>query len=426
MGNYDYKLDMGQNDTSSIIIGQISNHSEVLELGPAAGRMTQYLKETMSCIIDIVELDQGSGVKAGTHARESCLGEAEGDIEKYIWYDRFKDNKYDFIIIADVLEHLRNPFLTLKKCSELLKEDGRIIISVPNLAHNVIIANLLNDEFEYKDTGLLDRTHVHFFTYHSLKKMIAETGLKIIEENAVYHGIEQTEFPIVFDKMEKEVKKAVTRHPMGNVYQFVFTLSQKGEMVRSLQIPNDYNYLCKIYYIPIGQDDFCEENSFLYHIDPSKRTFTFGLNRSVSMVRIDPINVNCIVDIRNIRLRNRDEWKKADYVTNGIFLESSGWYFSESEFQILIRDVNDFISEIECEIEFKDFEEIGISLLQNEYYEKLIQIRNMDRELHDMREQVQALQYAKHELNAIYQSRSWKMIQSLKKILGKGNGEKNG
>lgn len=85
---------------------------------------------------------------------------------------------FDVMIFADVLEHLLDPERTLLNLLPYLATDGLIIVSVPNVKHWSVLAPLLaSDRFEYTDAGLLDRTHVHFFTLHEAHSMLLRVGL---------------------------------------------------------------------------------------------------------------------------------------------------------------------------------------------------------------------------------------------------------
>lgn len=84
----------------------------------------------------------------------------------------FERELFDFILLPDILEHLTKPDETLEYIKHILKPDGYIITSIPNLMHWSIIANLLiNGNFTYTDTGLLDYTHKHLFTYNEIIKL---------------------------------------------------------------------------------------------------------------------------------------------------------------------------------------------------------------------------------------------------------------
>ena len=84
---------------------------------------------------------------------------------------------FDAMVFGDVLEHLRDPFELLRRLKPLLKSDGVIVCSIPNVKHwSVLFPLLVHDRWEYQDAGLLDRTHVHFFTLEEISIMLAELG----------------------------------------------------------------------------------------------------------------------------------------------------------------------------------------------------------------------------------------------------------
>jgi 2-polyprenyl-3-methyl-5-hydroxy-6-metoxy-1,4-benzoquinol methylase len=91
----------------------------------------------------------------------------------------FDSIRFDYIILGDILEHLRNPLKALKYCTRLLNQGGHIIASIPNLMHISVIESLLNGNFTYTETGLLDKTHIHFFTFNEIVRMFQEAELEI-------------------------------------------------------------------------------------------------------------------------------------------------------------------------------------------------------------------------------------------------------
>jgi SAM-dependent methyltransferase len=91
-------------------------------------------------------------------------------------------NYFDYIIFADVLEHLRDPGATLTRCREMLKPDGKILACLPNIKNWRILRDLVFfDKFEYSSAGILDRTHLRFFTLSSAKKLFTDCGYEIID-----------------------------------------------------------------------------------------------------------------------------------------------------------------------------------------------------------------------------------------------------
>ncbi len=91
------------------------------------------------------------------------------------------DGPFDAIVYGDILEHLSDPARVLSSLDQYLKEDGIVIISVPNVAHFWTRLQLLLGRFEYADRGILDRTHLRFFTRKSFLRFLVESKLALIE-----------------------------------------------------------------------------------------------------------------------------------------------------------------------------------------------------------------------------------------------------
>jgi hypothetical protein len=88
---------------------------------------------------------------------------------------------YDCIIYGDVLEHLRDPWRIMREHAALLSPRGVMVICVPNAAHWSVTLKLLTGRFDYEDQGVLDRTHLRWFTLASMEKALAETGLQLCD-----------------------------------------------------------------------------------------------------------------------------------------------------------------------------------------------------------------------------------------------------
>lgn len=96
----------------------------------------------------------------------------------------FKNGFFDFIVYGDILEHLKNPEAALLKLRNYLSRKGFIIISLPNVAHVYNRKNLLFGRWDYNDAGILDRTHLRFFTLKAAKEMIEKAGYEIVDIKA--------------------------------------------------------------------------------------------------------------------------------------------------------------------------------------------------------------------------------------------------
>lgn len=224
---YDFELDMIGENSNSLILREVKPDSKVLEFGCAHGRMTKYLKEQLNCSVYIVEKDAVSGKQASNYADISLTGES-GDIENYRWFNLFKSYQveFDYIIFADVLEHLYDPWKVLAATISFLKPEGRVLISVPNIAHNSVLIDLLNDKFDYRKVGLLDNTHIRFFTQKSLQEMVSQAGFKIDKVLDAKNVVENTEFNNSYKDLPDEVSSFLKQRTNGEIYQYIWSLSK--------------------------------------------------------------------------------------------------------------------------------------------------------------------------------------------------------
>lgn len=225
---YNFELDIYSDNSNSIILRHIQPNSKILEIGSAYGRMTKYLKEELNCDVHIVEVDEESGKAASQWAKESFIGKINGNIESPAVFNSLaaldiKD--FDYIICADVLEHLHDPKTVLSNLKSLLKSSGSIWISIPNVAHNAVLIDLWNNKFTYRDVGLLDSTHIKFFTNESLEDMIYSChDLKIENRHNLKNMVRYTEFNNSYYDVPLEIHAAMMNREYAEVYQFVWEL----------------------------------------------------------------------------------------------------------------------------------------------------------------------------------------------------------
>ena len=151
--------------------------SKILEAGCGEGFTGEEAKKRTGAEITGIELFNDAAEKARTRL-DKVIG---GNLE-LIELD-FPNEYFDCIIYADVLEHLKNPENVLIKHREKLNDNGYIIASIPNIQYIRPVLSILFDKLEYAEAGILDRTHLRFFTLHTIKKMFADTGFEIIKIN---------------------------------------------------------------------------------------------------------------------------------------------------------------------------------------------------------------------------------------------------
>jgi 2-polyprenyl-3-methyl-5-hydroxy-6-metoxy-1,4-benzoquinol methylase len=143
----------------------------ILDAGTAAGYLGKVWRGDGHYVAGI-EFDAATGEKARQYYDVFEIA----NLENYAFSAR---REFDYIVFADVLEHLRDPAAVLRRCIPCLKESGKIIISVPNIANWIIRLSLLFGKFDYMDRGILDKTHLRFFTSRSLRQLMKEVSCEL-------------------------------------------------------------------------------------------------------------------------------------------------------------------------------------------------------------------------------------------------------
>lgn len=200
-----YTSDIANNPETSLgkIAQLIGSHSKkIVDFGCAAGYFGQFLKEKTKATVWGVEIDPEDAKKA-----EKKLDKVlTFNLEEENWYKKFGNEKFDVAIFADVLEHLHNPKNALENTKKILNKDGKIIISVPNVSHQSILLELIFDQWNYEKSGLLDNTHVKFFTKQTIVSLIQKSGLHIKSIDSTI-----TQYPRNYiEKIFKEHHKTLT------------------------------------------------------------------------------------------------------------------------------------------------------------------------------------------------------------------------
>ena len=225
MSKYNFAVDeINPNSTHGKILSQIKEGSTVLECGCATGYMTRFMKEKMGCSVSIVEIDE----EAYNIAMESAEDGFCGNLDEHYWADHFKNGKFDYIMFADVLEHLRNPVRTLSFAKKLLKNDGKVIFSIPNICHNDIMIRMYYDNFTYTNIGLLDNTHIHFWGGNNLPGFCDKAGFDIEVIDLILAKTGKTEQGFPLNQIDDELLALLKKRKLGEVYQYIVTCVKKG------------------------------------------------------------------------------------------------------------------------------------------------------------------------------------------------------
>jgi 2-polyprenyl-3-methyl-5-hydroxy-6-metoxy-1,4-benzoquinol methylase len=146
----------------------------VLDVGCGCGATGQYLKNHLQ-VKKVVGIEMNP--EMAQQAQRILDQVIVGDVQQIEL--PFDQHYFDCIICADVLEHLYDPWSVLIKLKNHLKDAGCLLLSVPNVQHWSMIARLLAGKWDYRDEGILDSTHIRFFTRRSIQELIQRSGFQI-------------------------------------------------------------------------------------------------------------------------------------------------------------------------------------------------------------------------------------------------------
>ena len=141
----------------------------VLEVGCAAGATLLEIKNRFPTT-ELYGIEKNDGAAAiGGHFADIRSTDAEAGLD-------YPNEFFDYVITADVLEHLVDPWRVVAAIRPHLKESGKLIASIPNIMHFSVMRSLVNGRFAYADAGILDRTHLRFFTLREIDALFATAG----------------------------------------------------------------------------------------------------------------------------------------------------------------------------------------------------------------------------------------------------------
>jgi 2-polyprenyl-3-methyl-5-hydroxy-6-metoxy-1,4-benzoquinol methylase len=146
----------------------------LLDVGCGCGATAAELKKLFD-IKEVVGVEYFA--EMGLHAEKKLDKVIVGDIE-YLSLP-YPTEYFDCILCADVLEHTRDPWSVLRKLGTHLSHDGYLVASIPNLRHIVPLLKIICDKFEYQTSGILDKSHLRFFTLHTMKELFESAGFTI-------------------------------------------------------------------------------------------------------------------------------------------------------------------------------------------------------------------------------------------------------
>ena len=143
----------------------------LLDVGAADGLLSRLLT-ARGWKVTGLEADPVAAAAGAQHCERMIVADLDGGLPRLA-------GDFDAIVCADVLEHLRDPAVALMALRSSLAADGHVVISIPNVAHAWMRLSLLAGRFDYAERGILDRTHLRFFTRRTLGALVTGAGLRL-------------------------------------------------------------------------------------------------------------------------------------------------------------------------------------------------------------------------------------------------------
>lgn len=159
-----------------LALDQVPENSKVLDIGCATGFMGKYLIQHKGCKVYGVEIRLNESIVAKNNLNRVAVIDIEEKTAVKEILAMTNNIKFDAILATSIIEHLKDTDQFLKLCSQLLKPNGILIVSTPNIAHWSMRLSLLIGNFDYSEYGILDNTHLHFFTIKSFRKLFQKNG----------------------------------------------------------------------------------------------------------------------------------------------------------------------------------------------------------------------------------------------------------
>lgn len=226
---YAHEIDPNGGSAAAVLARMVEPGQRVLELGTGPGTVTRILHDK-GCKVTGVEMDPDTLATCAPF----CERTLQANLEDPLWWQLLEGEKFEVIICADVLEHLRDPKHLLEKLPAFLMEGGCVLMSLPNASHLTIVASLLGGRFPYQKNGLLDNTHLKFYGREDLDALLRECGFLWQHWHTVQVDPAQAELKQYWNDLEESDREFLkARCADGMVYQHVvraFPTSANGHL----------------------------------------------------------------------------------------------------------------------------------------------------------------------------------------------------
>jgi len=268
--NYQYEIDLSSNGTAARLLRLVGENKSVLEMGCSNGSQTRILSTQMGCTVIGVEINPQAARDAEPFAERVIVG----DIEKLDFEQELKGRTFDVITFADVLEHLYDPTATLSKLRPFLNSDGYVVATIPNFTHAAITFEMANGRFDYRKTGLLDDTHIRFFSRGSLYDTFINAGYQITNLSRSQVKAEHCEIAVqIKDDEDRAFLDYIRRrNPESESYHFIVKALPSG--ASTMPVVPRHELFAVEDLVRIKQDEIVRDEATIRHLKQNIRSIT--------------------------------------------------------------------------------------------------------------------------------------------------------
>ena len=303
---YQRAIDGNSQDSLSLIARLIAPGQTLLDLGMGTGALGQYLSQHQALVADGVTLNPAEADIARQWYRRALVADLDTADLKVL----FGDQRYDVIVCADVLEHLKVPQNVLLQCKALLAPGGRLITSVPNAGYCGLVAELISGDFRYRPEGLLDNTHLRFFTRRSLQRFFDESGWTTMSVATTRRELLASEFKAEFDALPPAVARHLLVLPDALTYQFISVLqtanvAEPQVLAPTSPVANAF-FSAQLYLAVEGRYDETTKQVTAGQIGLAQQVLRFEIPSSpaaYSQIRLDPADRPGFFRLHQLQLR---------------------------------------------------------------------------------------------------------------------------
>lgn len=308
-GLYERSVDPAGEDSLAKLVRWIRPGSTVLDVGTAGGALGEYLSRRLNCTADGVERDLGAAALARRHYRRLVVA----DLERSDLGDIFPAGAYDYVVCADVLEHLREPGKVLASARGLLRPGGHLLVSIPNIGFAPFLAELLGGQWRYRPVGLLDETHLRFVTRDSLEEMLGEAGFSVAAWERVVKPAHESEFGTVYlEALPPAVRLFLDHLPEAGTYQFIVDAVEEPDQGARADLPAvpqrrplPLSFVARVFWRSEGSS-YAEERQVraLGEIGAGLQTLRFDLPPvgRLGGLLLEPADRETILDLQGLRV----------------------------------------------------------------------------------------------------------------------------